>query len=169
MPCPSPLSPLEISSKEVRYEDLAQVPHFRSRGHVISVASPFHAVMGAKRHRQHRRYCEGWHRRGRSRRGIEVTDIERGQTFKTTTSEAGEYVASPLHVGRYKITVAKTGFKKAVSEIVELNVQGRVAVNVTLQVGQINEEMVVTGAAPLLETETSELGQVVDQMKKREL
>ena len=96
---------------------------------------------------------------------VEVTDIERGQTFKTTTSDSGEYVASPLHVGRYKVTVAKTGFKKAVSETVELNVQGRVAVNVTLQVGQINEEMVVTGAAPLLETETSELGQVVDQKR----
>ena len=96
---------------------------------------------------------------------VEVTDVERGQTFKTTTSDAGEFVASPLHVGRYKVTVAKAGFKKAVSEIVELNVQGRVAVNIALQVGQISEEMVVTGAVPLLETETSELGQVVDQKR----
>ena len=96
---------------------------------------------------------------------VEVTDIERGQTFKTATSEAGEFVAGPLHVGRYKVTVTKTGFKKAVSEAVDLNVQDRVAVNVTLQVGQISEEMVVTGAAPLLETETSELGQVVDQKR----
>ena len=31
--------------------------------------------------------------------------IERGQTFKTTTSESGEYVASPLRVGSYKVTV----------------------------------------------------------------
>jgi hypothetical protein len=96
---------------------------------------------------------------------IEVTDVERGQTFKTTTSESGEYVASPLHVGRYKVTVTKPGFKKAVSETVDINVQDRVAVNVALQVGQITEEMVVTGAAPLLETETSELGQVVDQKR----
>ncbi len=96
---------------------------------------------------------------------VEVTDIERGQTFKTATSESGEYVASPLRVGQYKVTVAKAGFKKAVSETVELNVQGRVAVNITLQVGQTTEVMVVTGAAPLLETETSELGQVVDQKR----
>src|SRR3974390_2111200 len=96
---------------------------------------------------------------------VEVTDIERGQTFKTATSEAGEFVAGPLHVGRDKVTVTKNGFKKAVSEAVDLNVQDRVAVNVTLQVGQISEEMVVTGAAPLLETETSELGQVVDQKR----
>jgi hypothetical protein len=96
---------------------------------------------------------------------VQVTDVERGETFKTSTNEAGEYVASPLHVGRYKVTVEKAGFKKAVSQTVELNVQGRVAINVALQVGQISEEMVVTGAAPLLETETSELGQVVDQKR----
>jgi len=100
---------------------------------------------------------------------VEVTDIERGQTFKITTSDTGEYVASSLHVGRYQVTVTKPGFKKAVSETVELNVQDRVAVNVTLQVGQISEEMVVTGAAPLLETETSELGQVVDSRRAANL
>jgi len=61
--------------------------------------------------------------------------------------------------------VEKAGFKKAVSEVVELNVQDRIAINMALQVGQISEEMLVTGAAPLLETETSELGQVVDQKR----
>ena len=93
---------------------------------------------------------------------VEVTDVERGQTFRTTTSETGEFVASPLRVGRYTVSVQKSGFKKAVSEAVELNVQGRVAVNISLQVGLLTEEVVVTGTAPLLETETSELGQVVD-------
>src|SRR6516165_1336777 len=60
---------------------------------------------------------------------VEVTDVERGQTFRTKTSEAGEFVASPLRVGRYTVTIEKSGFKKAVSEAVELDVQGRVAVN----------------------------------------
>src|SRR5258708_36119970 len=96
---------------------------------------------------------------------VEVTDVERGQTFKTTTSDSGEFVASPLHVGRYNVTVTKAGFKKAVSETVELNVQGRIAVNIALQVGQITEVIEVSGAVPLLETETSELGQVVDQKR----
>ena len=96
---------------------------------------------------------------------VEVTDIERGQTFSTKTNDSGDFVASPLHVGRYKVTVEKPGFKKAVSETVDVDVQGRVAVNLTLQVGQQTEEVVVTGAAPLLETETSELGQVVDRRR----
>src|SRR5271165_4532647 len=96
---------------------------------------------------------------------VTVEDVDRGVQMTLSTNDDGEYVASPLHIGRYRVTVEKAGFKKAVSEVVELNVQGRIAINITLQVGQISEEMVVTGAAPLLETETSELGQVVDQKR----
>jgi hypothetical protein len=96
---------------------------------------------------------------------VTVTDVERGQNFGATTSESGEYVISPLRVGRWIVTVERAGFKKAVSSPVEINVQDRVAVNITLQVGQINELVVVTGAVPLLQTETSELGQVVDSKR----
>ena len=96
---------------------------------------------------------------------VTVTDVDHGQDFVATTNEAGEYVASPLRVGRWIVTVEHEGFKKTVSSPVEINVQDRVAVNVTLQVGQIYEKVMVTGAAPLLETETSELGQVVDSKR----
>src|SRR5208337_191520 len=96
---------------------------------------------------------------------VTVEDVDRGEQTTLSTNGEGEYVASPLHIGRYKVTVEKAGFKKAVSEAVDLDVQGRVAINVSLEVGQISEQMVVTGAAPLLETETSELGQVVDRKR----
>jgi hypothetical protein len=96
---------------------------------------------------------------------VTVTDVERGTNFSATTNDAGEYVAGPLRVGRYTVTVEHSGFKKAVSEPVSLDVQQRIAVNVTLQVGQITEAIQVSGAAPLLETETSELGQVVDNKR----
>ena len=96
---------------------------------------------------------------------VTVTDVDHGQNFSATTNESGEYVASPLRVGRWLVTVEHAGFKKTVSSPVEINVQDRVAVNITLQVGQVNEQVVVTGAAPLLQTETSELGQVVDSKR----
>jgi hypothetical protein len=96
---------------------------------------------------------------------ITVADVERGQNFTAATNESGEYVAGPLHVGRYVVTVEHVGFKKAVSSPVDLSVQDRVAVNVILQVGQVTERVVVTGTAPLLQTETSELGQVVDSQR----
>jgi hypothetical protein len=96
---------------------------------------------------------------------VQVTDTERGQTFQATTNASGEYVASPLRVGKYTVTVEKQGFKRAVSIPVDLSVQARVAVNVILQVGQQTEQIEVTAVAPLLETETSELGQVVDRQR----
>jgi hypothetical protein len=96
---------------------------------------------------------------------VTVTDVEHGQTFSATTNPDGEFVASPLRVGRYTITALQPGFKKAVSVPVDLDVQQRIVVNIVLQVGQISESVVVSSAAPLLESETSELGQVVDSQR----
>jgi len=96
---------------------------------------------------------------------VMVTDVDRGTVFNTSTNSTGEYAATPLRIGRYTVTVEKAGFKKAVAGPVPLNVQDRLAVDVTLQLGTINETMVVTGTAPLLETESSDLGQLVDSRR----
>ena len=93
---------------------------------------------------------------------ITVTETEKGTTFVTSSDASGEYVASPLNVGHYKVTVEKQGFKTAVAGPIELDVQQRAVVNVTLQVGEMLTRVEVNTAAPLLETETSELGQVVN-------
>ena len=104
-----------------------------------------------------------------ARAHVTVTDLDRGNRIETVTNDSGAYVASPLRVGRYTVTVEHPGFKRAVSVPVDLDVQQRIAVDVTLQVGQISESIEVTGAAPLLETETSELGQVVDHTRMANL
>jgi len=96
---------------------------------------------------------------------VTVHDVDHNLTFNFTTNESGEFVSGPLPVGKYEVTVEKAGFKKAVSNVVELQVQQRVPVNVTLQVGQTTQVVEVTSATPLLETETSELGQVVDSRR----
>jgi Carboxypeptidase regulatory-like domain len=96
---------------------------------------------------------------------VTVSDVERGTHIETSTNDSGEYVASPLPVGHYTVSVEHAGFKRAVTVPVSLDVQQRIAMDVTLQVGQISESVEVTGVAPLLETETSELGQVVDNKR----
>jgi len=93
---------------------------------------------------------------------IIVTDVDRGATFVTATSASGDYVASPLKIGRYKVAVEKQGFKTAVAGPVTLDVQTRAAVDITLELGQMVQEVQVEETAPLLETQTSELGQVID-------
>jgi hypothetical protein len=92
---------------------------------------------------------------------VRVTDVDRGTEVDTVTSEAGEYTVSPLKIGRYKVAVEKTGFKTALAGPVVVEVQEHPTVDVTLQVGRVDETVTVVSRSPLLETETSDLGQVI--------
>jgi len=93
---------------------------------------------------------------------VTITDADRGTVLSFTTNSDGEYVASPLRIGRYTVTVEKAGFKKAVAGPFQVNIQDRVGVDMQLQAGATTETVNVTSQGPQLETETSELGQVVD-------
>src|ERR1700722_3217894 len=93
---------------------------------------------------------------------VTVTDAERGVDVVLSTNAQGEYVASPLKIGHYTVTVEKQGFKKAIAGPVEVNIQDRLSVDLKLEPGMATEVVTVSGARPQLETETSELGQVVD-------
>ena len=92
---------------------------------------------------------------------VTVTDVDRGTSFESKTNAGGEYSAGPLKVGRYRVAVTKPGFKTTTVGPVELNVQERPSVDVALQVGEIHEQVTVTSQGPQLETENSDLGQVV--------
>lgn len=96
---------------------------------------------------------------------VNVTDADRGTTFLSKTNSDGDYVAGPLKPGRYNVSVEKTGFKRSVIGPVELNIQERPAVDVTLQVGAVTETLTVTSEGPQLETETSDLGQVMNSKR----
>jgi len=96
---------------------------------------------------------------------VTVIDADRGTKVVVATNDAGEYVVNPLRIGHYTVTVEKAGFKKAVAGPVEVNIQDRVAVDLKLSPGAVSEIVTVSSEAPQLETETSELGQLVDQRR----
>jgi len=89
---------------------------------------------------------------------VTVTDVDRGTELALTTNMQGEYVASPLKIGQYKLTVEKEGFRKTIVGPVVVNIQGHPAVDITLQVGRVAENVTVTTLGPQLETETSPRG-----------
>jgi hypothetical protein len=93
---------------------------------------------------------------------LTVKDVDRGTETVVTTGSQGEYVASPLKIGRYNVSAEKEGFKKTVVGPIEVNIQEHPEVDITLQVGSIHEVMTITSEGPQLQTETSELGQVVN-------
>ena len=96
---------------------------------------------------------------------VSLYEVDRGASFVTTTNDAGEYVASPLRIGRYTVSVEKAGFKTAVAGPIELKVQDRIALDMTLQVGVATEKVTVNAIAVRLETETSDLGEVIDSRR----
>lgn len=96
---------------------------------------------------------------------IIVRDVDHGTQFETITNDSGEYVAGPLKVGRYTVTVEKANFKTAVAGPVQLDVQGRIEADVKLEIGQVTQKVEVTVQNPLLETETSTMGQVMDKTR----
>jgi len=96
---------------------------------------------------------------------VTVTDVDRGTQTVVSTNSAGEYVVSPLKIGRYNVTVEKEGFKKDVAGPVQVSIQDRVSVDLQLQPGVATEVVSVTSERAQLETDTSELGQVVDSQR----
>ena len=75
---------------------------------------------------------------------------------------AGNYVATPLRIGTYSVSVELAGFKTETREGIVLRVQDRLRLDFELEPGDIKESVVVTGEAPLVQSETSSLGEVVD-------
>ena len=71
--------------------------------------------------------------------------------------------------GNYRIEVEKAGFKRVTQEPVVVQVQQTSKIDVALPIGQATETVEVTSETPLLQSETSSLGQVVEQRKANEL
>ncbi len=79
---------------------------------------------------------------------ITVTNVDTGISVKATTDSSGEYVVTPLSVGRYSVTVEATGFKRSVRTDITLNVQDRLRVDAKLEVGAVTDTVEVAAAAP---------------------
>jgi Carboxypeptidase regulatory-like domain len=100
---------------------------------------------------------------------VTLVNTATNATRNVRTSSDGEYVLTGLQPGEYTMTVEHAGFKRAVQAPFKLDVNQVIRVDLTLVVGSINERVDVTAAEPLIESETSSLGQVVEEQRVREL
>lgn len=92
---------------------------------------------------------------------VTVKDLDRGTEFPTTTNEDGIYAFPRIPPGHYDLKVEANGFKTYDNPQVALEVNQRGRVDATLEVGAITESVQVTGEAPLLQTDTTQVGAVV--------
>jgi Carboxypeptidase regulatory-like domain/TonB-dependent Receptor Plug Domain/TonB dependent receptor len=92
-----------------------------------------------------------------------------GEMHVALTAANGDYVCAALPVGQYRIEASAHGFKKYVRPDVTLDVNQNARVDVRLELGQLSEEVVVKGGAPLVDTQQVQLGHVVDEKRIEDL
>jgi len=77
------------------------------------------------------------------------------------TGDDGNFLFPALRIGSYRITAEQQGFSNAVAEDVNLTVNARQRVDLTLQVSSVTETVNVVAVTPLLESDSSSKGQVI--------
>ncbi|MFN0168899.1 MAG: carboxypeptidase regulatory-like domain-containing protein [Bryobacteraceae bacterium] len=82
---------------------------------------------------------------------------------ETQTDGTGNYVVPDLAPGSYTVTIEAAGFRRAVYSGLILRVEQKLRVDSTLQVGQVDQTVEVSGQGVLVETDSSSIGQVVDR------
>jgi len=94
---------------------------------------------------------------------VRAVNEETNATFTTQTNQSGNYVFPQLSPGPYRVVAVSSGFKQTVRSGLELRVGDRVRIDLTLELGAVTEEVNVVSQAPLLESESSSVGQVVEE------
>ena len=94
---------------------------------------------------------------------VTLTNKATAQVSTTNTNSAGEYQFPSLHPGDYSVKAIANGFSAQEVTDVHIDVQSRPSIDFTLQVGNVSQTLEVQSIAPLLDTQTAELGGVVNE------
>lgn len=100
---------------------------------------------------------------------VAVKNQGTGVAWNTQTDEVGSYLVPSLPPGVYEITVSKQEFQSAVVSHLTLDVGTTVTQNIPLKVGNMTQQVVITGEAPVIDTSTISVGQVINQKTVQEI
>ena len=93
---------------------------------------------------------------------VQLTATDIGLVLHTKSNQSGYYTFSPIKIGNYTVSVSVNGFQTLTREHLHVDAQQRLEVNLPLTPGSVSETVTVTSDAPLLQTETSGVGQTID-------
>jgi Carboxypeptidase regulatory-like domain/TonB-dependent Receptor Plug Domain/TonB dependent receptor len=100
---------------------------------------------------------------------VTLTSTETGISVVRMSAENGGFEFPAVRPGIYLVTAEKTGFALALVENVQVQVGARLRVDLQMPVGQLTEKVEVTAGTPLLETDSSQRGQVITGEQTRAL
>ena len=100
---------------------------------------------------------------------VTLTNTQTGVSVERMSDANGSFEFFTVQVGTYVLSAEKTGFSVALVENVQVTVGARQRVELTMSVGQVNETVEVTARSPLLQTDSSDRGQVISGAQTRAL
>src|SRR3954447_14085816 len=92
---------------------------------------------------------------------VAIRQLSTGETRNASTNGNGEFNVPFLQPGQYTLTASAGGFKSKTLSNMTVQVDQKMNLSITLDVGSSTETVEVTGAAPLVDSATSSLGQVI--------
>jgi hypothetical protein len=103
--------------------------------------------------------------------GASITAINQETNLRRTvqSSSAGFYQIPNLPPGPYTVQISTTGFQTSVRQDLELAVGQQLAINATLVIGEVNQQVTVTGEAPVVNTTLAQISGLVAEREVKEL
>jgi hypothetical protein len=100
---------------------------------------------------------------------VTLTSVATGISQVKTSTDDGNYEFAAVKPGEYVVSAEKTGFTLALVDNVQLQVGARLRVDLQLPVAGLTEKVEVTASQPLIETDSSQRGQVISGDQTRAL
>lgn len=100
---------------------------------------------------------------------LTVTHTQTGTSREVETNASGVYVVTSIPSGTYDLTAEMAGFQTQVIREVGLQAEQRLGLDITMEVGEVTTTVEVTGAAPILETESGEVVTLVSAIQVAEM
>jgi hypothetical protein len=99
---------------------------------------------------------------------VTLTNTETGVSSTSTTDATGGFEFFTVRIGTYIVTAEKEGFSMALADNIQVSIGARRRVDLTLEVGGLSETIEVTAGTAMLDTDTSQRGQVIrgDDLKR---
>jgi hypothetical protein len=93
---------------------------------------------------------------------VKAISVDRGTSYSAVSDDAGLYRISQLPAGSYTLKVGKSGFATVSRDAFDLAVNQIARIDLALKVGQVTETLEVTGAPPVLETDSTQVNTVIN-------
>jgi Carboxypeptidase regulatory-like domain len=93
---------------------------------------------------------------------ITAKDVDRATTFTSSTNAEGIYSLPRIPIGTYEIRAEAKGFQTAAHTAVTLEMNQIARIDFSMRLGEMTQTVEVTGAAPLLQTENTMVGTIID-------